>query len=78
VKDDVVNCLLDGLELLPNEEFMIDAGRGDAVVQIRMEYQQAIEATCCRGARDRPPRRLVRVSRSSRRPTSSRSQARPR
>ncbi|MBD0283583.1 MAG: hypothetical protein ICV69_15535 [Thermoleophilaceae bacterium] len=24
---------------------MIDAGRGDAVVQIRMEYQQAIEAT---------------------------------
>jgi uncharacterized protein YbcI len=43
--DDVVYCLLDGIELLPNEEFMIDAGRGDAVVRIRLEYQQAIEAT---------------------------------
>jgi uncharacterized protein YbcI len=43
--DDVVYCLLDGIELLPNEEFMVDAGRGDAVVRIRLEYQQAIEAT---------------------------------
>jgi uncharacterized protein YbcI len=35
--------MLDELELLPNEEFMMDAGRADTVVEIRMHYQQAIE-----------------------------------
>src|SRR3712207_3658903 len=45
VKDDIVYCMLDELELLPNEEFLIDAGRADAVVDIRRDYQQAIETT---------------------------------
>ena len=45
VCEDVVYCMLDGLELLPNEEFMVDAGRGDAVVELRLTYQQAIETT---------------------------------
>ena len=45
VCEDVVYCMLDEFELLPNEEFMIDAGRADTVVEIRMHYQQAIETT---------------------------------
>ncbi len=38
---------------------MIDAGRGDAVVQIRMEYQQAIEATCRAAVERASGRRVV-------------------
>jgi uncharacterized protein YbcI len=45
ILDDLVICLLDGVELLPNEEFLIKAGRGDAVLDIRTRYQQAIETT---------------------------------
>jgi uncharacterized protein YbcI len=45
VHEDTVFCILDGLELLPNEEFMINAGRGDAVIDIRLRFQQAIETT---------------------------------
>jgi uncharacterized protein YbcI len=45
IHDDVVYCMLDDLELLPNEEFMIGAGKGDAVVDIRTRYQSAIETT---------------------------------
>jgi uncharacterized protein YbcI len=45
VCEDVVDCMRDELELLPNEEFMIDAGRADTVVEIRMHSQQAIETT---------------------------------
>ena len=41
--DDLVICLLDGLELLPNEEFMVSQGHEDAVIEIRGKYQQAIE-----------------------------------
>jgi uncharacterized protein YbcI len=45
VCENVVYCILDELELLPNEEFIIDAGRADTVVEIRMHDQQAIETT---------------------------------
>lgn len=45
VHEDSVFCILDGLELLPNEEFMISAGKGDAVIDIRLRFQQAIETT---------------------------------
>lgn len=45
VHDDLVVAMLDGLELLPNEKFLADAGRGDAVIEIRGRYQQAIETT---------------------------------
>jgi uncharacterized protein YbcI len=44
VGDDVV-CFLDELELMPNEEFLIEAGQGDAVVSVRSRFQQAIETT---------------------------------
>ena len=42
---DTVICLLDDLELLPNEMFLIQEGHGDGVVEVRGRYQQAIEAT---------------------------------
>lgn len=45
IDDDMVVCLLDDIELLPNEEFMIGAGQGDAVIDIRSRYQSAIETT---------------------------------
>lgn len=45
ILDDLVVCLLDGIELLPNEEFMVGEGKGDAVVDVRRHYQQAIETT---------------------------------
>ena len=37
--------LLDGLELLPNEEFLISEGHGEAVGRVRTQYQKAIEPT---------------------------------
>src|SRR3954452_7283937 len=42
---DSVVCFLDGLELLPNEEFMLERDMGDAVVDIRERYQEAVGAT---------------------------------
>jgi uncharacterized protein YbcI len=45
MSEDAVYCLMDDVELLPNEAFMIEAGKGDAVVQIRSQYQHAIETT---------------------------------
>jgi uncharacterized protein YbcI len=45
ITDDMVYCLLDDLELLPNEEFLLESGRGDAVIEVRSKYQQAIETT---------------------------------
>jgi uncharacterized protein YbcI len=45
VLDDTVIVILDGLELLPNEEFMIGRGRADAVRELREHFQQAIEST---------------------------------
>ncbi|HEX3263096.1 MAG TPA: Na-translocating system protein MpsC family protein [Solirubrobacterales bacterium] len=45
VLDDTVIVILDELELLPNEEFMIGRGRADAVRELREHFQQAIEST---------------------------------
>jgi uncharacterized protein YbcI len=45
ILDDMVVALLDEIEFLPNEEFMIEAGKADAVVAMRSRYQQAIETT---------------------------------
>src|SRR3712207_496180 len=58
ILDDMVVALLDQIELLPNEEFMIEAGRGDAVIEIRSRYQQAIE-TPFRAAVERATGRRV-------------------
>lgn len=43
--DDTVICLMDDLELLPNESFLIQEGHGDGVIEVRGRYQQAIQAT---------------------------------
>jgi uncharacterized protein YbcI len=42
---DTIICLMDDLEMLPNEVFLIEEGHGDGVVEVRGRYQQAIEAT---------------------------------
>ena len=43
--DDTLIVILDGLEMLPNEEFMIERGQAKAVRELREHYQQAIEST---------------------------------
>lgn len=45
VLDDTVILILEGLELLPSEEFMIEQGQADAVRELREHFQQAIEST---------------------------------
>jgi uncharacterized protein YbcI len=45
VVDDTVIVILDGLEMLPNEEFLIENGHEDAVASLRDQFQQAIGAT---------------------------------
>ncbi|MBV9167380.1 MAG: DUF2294 family protein [Solirubrobacterales bacterium] len=42
---DAVVCFLDDLQLMPSEQFLIGAGRSQAVIELRNEYQQAIEMT---------------------------------
>jgi uncharacterized protein YbcI len=42
---DTVVVILDDLELLPNEEFLIEQGRSDAVSDLRESFQQAIAPT---------------------------------
>jgi uncharacterized protein YbcI len=45
VLDDAVVCFMDDLELLPNEEFLIDNGHADAVLNVRLMFQQAVKAS---------------------------------
>jgi uncharacterized protein YbcI len=40
-----VMVILDDLELLPNEKFLLENGNADTVMQVRSQYQQAIQAT---------------------------------
>jgi uncharacterized protein YbcI len=42
VLDDFVVVLLDGLELQPNEAFLIAEGESEAVTTVRRQFQQAI------------------------------------
>ena len=42
---DTVIVILDELELLPNEEFLIAQGQEEAVGSVRTQYQKAIEPT---------------------------------
>ena len=45
VEGDWVIVILDGLELLPNEKFMIENGQGDTVKAVRSQYQVAIQSS---------------------------------
>jgi uncharacterized protein YbcI len=42
---DTLVVVLDDLELLPNEEYLISAGKHQAVLDLRSRFQQAIEGT---------------------------------
>jgi uncharacterized protein YbcI len=43
--EDFVVVVLDDLELLPNEKFLLEHGKHETVVQVRHQYQQAIQAS---------------------------------
>ena len=45
VMDDTVIVLLDGLELLPNEQFLVENGKDEVVINLRYQFQQTIEST---------------------------------
>lgn len=45
ILEDLVVLLLDDIEMLPVEQFLIDAGEGQGVIEVRSRYQNAIEAT---------------------------------
>ena len=45
IGEDFVIVVLDDIELLPNEKFLLDNGKRDPVVQVRSQYQHAIQAT---------------------------------
>jgi uncharacterized protein YbcI len=45
VLGDTVIVLLDGLELLPNEEYLIGEGQQEAVARLRVKFQEAIGPT---------------------------------
>jgi len=40
-----VVVVLDDPELLPNEKFLIDHGKHETVIQVRTQYQHAIQAS---------------------------------
>jgi uncharacterized protein YbcI len=58
--DDTLIVLFDGLELLPNEEFLVANGHVETVEHVRSKYQKAIEATF-RAAVERATGRRVRA-----------------
>jgi uncharacterized protein YbcI len=58
--DDTLIVLLEGLELLPNEEFLVTNGHGETVAHVRSQYQKAIEPTF-RAAAERATGRRVRA-----------------
>jgi uncharacterized protein YbcI len=45
VGEDYVVVVLDDLELLPNEKFLMEHGKHETVVQVRSQYQHAIQAS---------------------------------
>jgi uncharacterized protein YbcI len=40
-----VVVVLDDLELLPNEKFLVEHGKHETVIQVRTQYQHAIQAS---------------------------------
>jgi uncharacterized protein YbcI len=59
VLDDIVIVILDDLELLPNEEYLVEHGRADAVKEVREQFQQAIRATFAAAVERATGRRVV-------------------
>ena len=59
VLDDSVICFLDDLELLPNEQFLLEEGKGDLVMELRRKYQEAVGASFCAAVERATGRRVV-------------------
>jgi uncharacterized protein YbcI len=57
--DDTLIVLMEDLELLPNEEFLVNSGQHETVAHVRSQYQKAIEPTF-RAAVERATGRRVR------------------
>jgi uncharacterized protein YbcI len=45
VEEEYVVVVLDDLELLPNERFLVEHGHQETVMHVRTQYQHAIQAT---------------------------------
>jgi uncharacterized protein YbcI len=45
IGEDYVVVVLDDLELLPNEKFLVEHGKQETVIQVRTQYQHAIQAS---------------------------------
>lgn len=45
VAENYVTVILDDLELLPNEKFLVEHGQADTVIHVRTQYQHAIRAS---------------------------------
>jgi uncharacterized protein YbcI len=58
VTEDWVIVVLDDIELLPNEMLLLENGDADTVSQVRLKYQQAIQASF-RAAVERATGRMV-------------------
>jgi uncharacterized protein YbcI len=59
VLDDAVVCFLDGLELLPNERYLVEEGKEDLVIELRRKYQEAVGASFCAAVERQTGRRVV-------------------
>jgi uncharacterized protein YbcI len=65
VGEGFVVVVLDELELLPNEQFLIDKGKTDTVIQVRTQYQHAIRATFSAAVERATGRRVVAFASST-------------
>ena len=59
VGDGFVVVVLDEVELLPNEQFLVENGEGDTVTEVRSRYQQAIQSTFSAAIERATGRRVV-------------------
>jgi uncharacterized protein YbcI len=59
VSESWVIVLLDDLELLPNEKFLVENGKGDTVLQVRSQYQRAIKSSFSAAIERATGRRVV-------------------
>jgi uncharacterized protein YbcI len=59
VSEGWVIVLLDDLELLPNEKFLVENGKGDTVLQVRSQYQRAIQSSFSAAIERATGRRVV-------------------
>jgi uncharacterized protein YbcI len=59
VLDDLVIVVLDDIEMLPAEQFLIDSGEAQGVIEVRSRYQAAIETTFSAAVERSTGRRVI-------------------